>query len=106
MRGVIKGVLAEELENSIRMKKEYEAALKKIPKGSLAIRKIGGHEYCYLAVRVGKKVKYRYLGKISASEKKKYLEATKMRAKYRHLLSRVKKQIKFLKGSLRGKQAI
>ncbi|MFH1617216.1 MAG: hypothetical protein ABIB65_01425 [Candidatus Margulisiibacteriota bacterium] len=106
MRGIIKGVLAEELESSIQMKKEYEEALKKIPKGSLAIRKIRGHEYCYLAGRVGKKVKYRYLGKISASEKKKYLEATKMRAKYRKLLSKVKKQIKFLRSTLRGKEPV
>ena len=106
MKGVIKGVLAEELENSIRMKKSYEEALKKLPKGSLAIKRIRGREYCYLAERVGKKVKYKYLGKIPDMEKKKCLESTKLRAKYRKLLSQVKKQIKFLKGSLRGKQAI
>ena len=106
MRGVIKGVLAEELENSIRMKKSYEEALRELPKGSLAIKRIRGREYCYLAGRAGRKVKYKYLGKISDLEKKKYLEATKLRAKYRKLLSQVKKQIKFLKGSLRGKQAI
>ena len=106
MRGVIKGVLAEELENSIRMKKSYEEALRKLPKGSLAIKRIRGREYCYLAGRAGRKVKYKYLGKLSDPEKKKYLEATKLRAKYRKLLSQVKKQIKYLKGSLRGKQAI
>ena len=106
MRGVIKGVLAEELENSIRMKKSYEEALGKLPKGSLAIKRIRGREYCYLAERAGRKVKYKYLGKISDLEKKKCLETTKLRAKYRKLLSQVKKQIKYLKGSLRGKQAI
>jgi hypothetical protein len=106
MRGVIKGVLAEELENSTRMKKNYEEALKKLPKGSLAIKKIRGHDYCYQVERVGKKVKYKYLGKLPDAQKKKRLEATKLRAKYRKLLSQVKKQIKFLKGSLRGKQAI
>jgi len=106
MKGVIKGVLAEELENSVRMKKSYEEALGKLPKGSLAIRKIRGHEYCYLAERVGGKVRYKYLGKLSGVERQKYVEATKIRAKYRKLLSQVKKQIKFLKGSLRGKQAI
>ena len=35
MRGVIKGVLAEELENSLRMKKEYEGALRNCLKGAL-----------------------------------------------------------------------
>jgi len=106
MRGVIKGVLAEELENSIRMRKEYEKALKKLPKGCISVKKIGGHEYCYLVKRVGKKVKYMYKGKMSKEDKKEYEEAKVLRAKYRKLLSQVKKQIKFLKGALRGKEAI
>ena len=106
MRGVIKGVLAEELENSIRMKKEYEAALKKLPEGCISVKKIRGHEYCYLVKRVGKKVIYAYKGKMSQEEKKKFEEAKALRAKYRSLLSQVKKQIKFLRGALRGKEAI
>jgi hypothetical protein len=40
MAGVIKGVLSEELENSLRMKKGYEENLKRLPKGCLAKRKI------------------------------------------------------------------
>jgi len=106
MRGVIKGVLAEELENSLRMKKEYEQALIRLPQGCLAVKKIRGHEYYYLAKRIGKKVKYIYKGKISDKEKKKYDEAKLLRAKYRKLLSQVKKQIRFLRSSLRGKEAI
>ena len=106
MRGVIKGALAEELQNSLRIKKGYEGALRKLPKGCLAVRRIRGHEYYYLAKRVGKKVKYIYKGKISEKEIKKYEEAKEMRAKHRRLLSQVKKQIKFLRGALRGKEAI
>lgn len=106
MRGVIKGVLAEELQNSLRMKKEYEAALRKLPKGCLVRKKIKNHYYYYLVRRVGDKVKYAYKGKLPDSEIKKYEEAKKLRAKYRNLLSQVKKQIKFLKGALRGKEAI
>src|SRR3990167_236529 len=106
MRGVIKGVLAEELENSIRMKKEYEEALSRLPKGCLAIRRIRGHEYYYLVKRIDRKVKYIYKGKISEEEKKKYGEAKELRAKYRKLLAQVKKQIKFLRSSLRGKEAV
>lgn len=106
MRGVIKGALAEELENSIRMKKEYEQALKNLPEGCLSVKQIKGHEYCYLVKRVGKKVKYIYKGKMSKGEKEKYEEAKVLRAKYRGLLSQVKKQIRFLKGALRGKEAI
>ncbi|MEW6170203.1 MAG: hypothetical protein AB1472_01380 [Candidatus Omnitrophota bacterium] len=106
MRGVIKGVLAEELENSLRMKKGYEEALKKLPQGCLVLKKIRGHEYFYLVKRLGEKVKYIYKGKVSEEEIKIYQEAKVMRAKYRKLLSQVKKQIRFLKGSLRGKEAI
>ena len=106
MRGVIKGVLAEELGNSLRMKREYEDALRGLPQGCLAKRKIRGHEYFYLVKRVDKKVKYIYKGKVSEEEIKKYEEAKVMRAKYRKLLSQVKKQIRFLRGSLRGKEAV
>ena len=106
MRGVIKGVLAEELENSLRMKREYEEALKRLPQGCLVKRKIRGHEYFYLVKRVAQKVKYVYKGKVSEEEIKKYEEAKVMRAKYRKLLSQVKKQIRFLRGTLRGKEAV
>jgi len=106
MRGVIKGVLLEELKNSLRMKREYEGALRNLPQGCLAVRKIRGHEYCYLVKRVDKKVKYIYKGKLSEEEKKNYNEAKEMRVKYRKLLSQVKKQIRFLRSSLRGKEAI
>lgn len=106
MRGVIKGALAEELENSLRMKKEYEEALGRLPEGCLAIRRIRGHEYYYLVKRIGKKVRYIYKGKISEEEKKKYNEAKELRAKYKKLLSQVKKQIRFLRSSLRGKEAV
>ncbi len=106
MRGVIKGALAEELENSLRMRKEYVEALRRLPKGCLAVRRIRGHEYYYLVKRIGKKVKYLYKGKISEEEKKKYNEAKDLRAKYKKLLAQVKKQIRFLRSSLRGKEAV
>lgn len=106
MRGVIKGVLAEELENSLRMKKDYEKALSELPKGCLVVKRIRGHEYYYLVRRAAEKISYTYRGKVSEKEKKRYGEAKALRAKYRKLLSQVKKQIKFLKSSLRGKEAI
>lgn len=106
MRGVIKGVLAEELENSLRMKREYENALNELPGGCLRAKNINGRCYYYLVKRVGKKVKYIYKGKVSKEERKKYKEAKALRAKYRKLLSQVKKQIKFLRSSLRGKEPI
>jgi len=104
--GVIKGVLREELENSLRMRNDYEKELAKLPKGSLIKKKIKGHEYYYLVIREGRKVKFVYKGKVSAEVIKKYKEAKEYRAKYRKLLSQVKKQIRFLRSTLRGKESI
>jgi hypothetical protein len=106
MRGVIKGALAEELQNSLRMKKAYDAELSKLPKGCLSIKKIKGHKYYYLVSRENGKLKYAYKGAVPKEEVKKYKEAKKYRAKYRKLLSQIKKQIKYLRSSLRGKEAI
>ena len=106
MRGVIKGALAEELENSLRMEKGYEKALNKLPKGCLSAKNIKGHKYYYLVQRKGNSIKYLYKGKISQKEINKYKQAKTSRARYRNLLSKVKKQVKFLRSSLRGKEAV
>lgn len=106
MRGVIKGVLAEELENSLRMQKDYESALSKLPQGCLVPKKIRGHLYYYLVKREGNKVVYIYVKNPSSEEIKRFSEAKRLRAKYRTSLSKVKKQVRFLKGALRGKEPI
>jgi hypothetical protein len=104
--GVIKGVLKEELANSLQMKRDYEKELAKLVKGSLIKKKIKGNDYYYLLQRSGKKVRFIYKGKLSKEEVKKYEQAKQYRAKYRKHLSQIKKQIKFLRSALRGKQSI
>lgn len=103
----IKDILREELANSIRMKKRYEKELSKLPRGSLQKKNIKGNEYYYIAYREGKKVKYEYAGKnVSKKMIKKYERAKVLRAKYRKFISQLKKQIKYLKGAVRGKEEI
>ena len=104
--GVIKSVLKEEFGNSLRMEKDYERELAKLPKGSLVKKNIKGHHYYYIILRELGKVKFIYKGKVSEGEIKRYKEVKKLRAKYRKMLSQVKKQIRFLKGALRGKESI
>ena len=104
--GVIKGVLREELENSLRMKGHYERELAKLPKGSLIKKRIKGREYYYVVLRQNGKVKFIYKARIGKDEKDKYIKAKEYRAKYRKLLSQVKRQIRFLRGALRGKTPI
>lgn len=103
---VIKSVLEEELANSLAMKKNYERELTKLPKGSLVKKKVKGHQYYYLVVRKDGKVRFIYKGRLSDKEIQKYKQAKEYRAKYRKLLSKVKKQIKYLKGTLRGKEPV
>lgn len=103
----IKGVLKEELDNSIRMKERYEEELSKLPPGSLIKKKIKGHDYYYIVLRENGDVKFKYQGKDVPKELiKEYERAKDLRKKYRSSLSQLKKQIKFLKGSLRGKKSI
>jgi len=103
---VIKSVLKEELANSLAMKKSYERELAKLPKGSLVRKTIKGHEYYYLQVRDKGKVRFVYKGKLTNDEVEKYEQAKQYRAKYRRLLSEVKKQIRFLRTTLRGKEPV
>ena len=103
---VIKSVLKEELANSLTMKKDYERELARLPRGSLVKKKIKGHEYYYLQVREKGKVRFIYKGKLSNEDVKGYERAKEYRAKYRKMLSELKKQIKFLKGILRGKESV
>lgn len=103
----IKGVLKEELGNSIRMQKKYEEELEKLPVGSLIKKRIKGHEYYYIVMRENGKVKFVDKGKkVSEAFVKEYARAKELRAKYRKLVSQLKKQIKFLKGALRGQKSI
>ena len=102
----IKGVLREELENSKAMVKSYEKALKELPEGSLCVLKRNNKPYYYIKVRKGGEVLNIYKKKPSPEEIKRYAEAKIMRKKYRNLLSRAKKQVKYLKGVLRGKEPI
>lgn len=101
---VIKGVLEEELENSLRQEKAYMKEIEAIPPGVLIKKQIKGHSYYYLMFREGKKVKFLYKGKASKEEIQKYNEAKKMRGKYRNLLAQVRKQISFLRKAMRAKE--
>ena len=102
----IKSVLREELENSLRMQERYEEELSRLPHGSLAKRIIKGNEYYYLVYREDGKVRSDYKGKSSPEEIAEYAAAKGKRVQYRKQLSKVKKQVRFLRGALRGNESI
>ncbi len=101
---VIKGVLEEELENALRLEKAYMKEIASIPPGVLVEKKIKGHSYYYLMIRNGKKVNFIYKGKVTKEEIQRYSEAKNKRFKYRKLLSLVRKQISFLRKTLRARE--
>ena len=100
------GMLKEELENSLRAREGYRVAAEKLPKGSLVRKEISGHPYYYLAYRDGKKVRFKYVGKLSKKEANRYKEAGKYRARYRKQISELNKQIKFIRKAIRGHESI
>ena len=99
----VKGMLKEELANSLRIKADYEEALGSLPRGALVRKEIGGSAYYYLAMRRDGKVVFDYLGKLSDEDINRYEEAKKQRAVYRRQLSELKKQIRFLERVSRGR---
>jgi len=89
-------IVHEELENSIRIKDRYKKAFFKLPKGSLSKKIIDGHEYYYLAYWApSKKVKTRYLGKLSEAQIQKYQDKIRKRREYKKLIKQAEEQIKF-----------
>ncbi len=99
----IKDMLKEELENSLRIKADYEEALGKLPPGALVQKRINGHLYCYLAARKEGKVSFAYLGKLDDAQIQQYEDAKKQRANYRSQIRDLKKQIRYLQKATRGK---
>ncbi len=105
--GVIKGVLREELGNSIRMKRDYEKALKLHPGGCFVQKKVRGHKYYYLVIRDGRKVKFIYKGKqLPKEDIAKLKDSKRLRKKYKELIQKLNRQIKYLRKTLRGKEDV
>lgn len=105
--GVIKGVLKEELENSIRMKKAYLIALKGHPGGCFVRKQIRGHKYYYLAFRDAKKVRFIYKGKKVSNDDIVELEKSRrLRQKYKKLVQKLDQRIKYLRKVMRGKEDV
>lgn len=102
----IKDMLSEELQNSIQIQKDYERALKDLPRGALVRKKIGAHDYFYLAFRNAGKVQFDYIGKLDKDEIAKYEVAKLFRARYRKKLSEINEQIRFIRKVLRGQGPI
>ena len=102
----IKELLREELDNSLRMERDYQRELAKLPRGSLVKKVVRGRAYYYLAAREDQRVRFRYLANPDEAKIAKYQDAKRARAQYRKLLANVRQQVRFLRKVLRAKQAV
>ncbi len=100
---IIKSVLEEELKKAMRAQGEYEKALAALPRGVLVKKYVKGRQYCYLLSREKGKIRFEYKGKLFGRDIKYYDAVKKGRARYRALLSEVKRRIAFIKKTLRGR---
>lgn len=101
MAPIIKGVLQEELDRSLSLKKRYEEKLKDYPPGYLLVRKRGGKAYYYLSYREEGRIQQKYLGVLSPEEVKDYKKQIEDKKKLRKQLAEVKSNIQYLQRLLR-----
>ena len=71
---VLEDVLEEEYARSSRLLGLMEQEIGLLPKGSIRMRNIKGHEYCYLNYRVGDKVKSDYVPAADVDELRAKIE--------------------------------
>lgn len=102
--GAIDGILKEELSRLIAVRKSYLREIKKLPKGSIQIKRIKKIAYPYLAVRQGEKVVSEYLGYYSEHKLEKLKQALVQRKKYEQHLKEVKRNIKRISKMIYGKR--
>ena len=60
---ILKGILSESKEYYLDVKNKIEEKLSVLPRGNVKERKISGKKYYYLQIRVGSKIRHKYLGK-------------------------------------------
>lgn len=100
----LEGILKEELGRLMAAQKSYVREIKKLPKGSIQVKRIKNIGYPYLVVRRGKKVVSEYLGHRPKDELDLLKQAIAERKQYERHLKEVKRNIKRLSRMTRGKR--
>ena len=90
---VLEDVLEEEYARSSRLLVLMEQEISSLPKGSIRLRSIKGHEYCYLNYRVGDKVKTDYVPAADIDELRAKIERRRALAAAIREQKRSQKQI-------------
>lgn len=79
---VIKDILIEEKNRLLLLIENLDSQISQLPKGSLSKKMRGNNCFYYLAFRIGKKVKFKYIGKENSQDveelKQKILKRKKL----------------------------
>ena len=89
-------MIVEENRRNLLLQQEYEAKIKKLPKGKMIIKKIGNHEYHYLKYRDGKKTVTDYIGR-DKTKIEEVMDLIKKRKHFEQMLLELKEETKLIK---------
>ena len=100
----VKDVLLDEFNRLKALAKKYQSEISALPHGSISIKKRNNKNYLYLAYREKDKVKFKYIGSMSADESKDIIKKIKSRQQYEGKLKKVKADIREIEKVLNGKK--
>ena len=95
---VLEEILREEYDRSMRLSVLIEEELASLPKGSVRVRSIKGHEYYYLNYREGEKVRSDYISQSEVDDVRQKIERRKQLKTALKEQEQMRKQIKRVLG--------
>lgn len=101
---VLKGILEEQLENAIQLKKDYNREISNLRHGAIIKKSVYNHDYYYQEYRNGPQIIFKYLGKLEPNQINEFLEEKHRREEYIKMVKELDMQIRFLKKALKAKE--
>ncbi len=92
---LLKEIITEEFHRNLLMQRQYEVEIKKLPKGTIVIKKVGNNEYAYLKYRNGRKTITDYIGR-DQDEIRELKKQIQKRRHFERMLSELKKEVRFV----------
>lgn len=100
----MEGILRQELLRLKETEKSYIREIKKLPRGSLQVKRIKDRRYLYLVSSKNSELSYRYLDNMPKEELQKLKENIVLRKKYQGLLREVRQDIERITKIIYGRK--
>lgn len=102
---VLRGILKEEKQRLRALLKMYGSEAKRLPRGSISLKRIRNGQYAYLAYRKEGRVHFEYLGVASSEPVQIMSKKIVERRKLESLVKRAKENLQEVEGMLRVRAA-